>query len=794
MVVTDRSERGLAESFFAAASELFVAFDGDGAVVRANRSARRHFAVEDPPLDARGARDLLHPDDRDLAAACVRDAYLGKEVGSTRIRHRTSDGRELVVEWSFGRHEERDLVFAVGRDVTEAERQERALSWARHILETTTDMVFIYDSTGEIVWTNDGAESMGGFPQAEMIGTDGLHLLHPDEVDEIVGSVSALRPDQEYTTRARGLRRDGSWAMIDMKFRRDAVLDGVFSILRDVSAEFETERELIRSRRFFDAAGELFVVVDSELVVVDLNATAVRRLGATSASELAGRRVRDVWDQEMEAQLVSLPVEAWRTFERTEELGGGTVRVLAWDAHRSGDDEIHLVARDVTEERRLTDELSHRATTDELTGLANRSELTAHLAGALDSGLDVAVLLLDLDQFKLINDSMGHEAGDELLVGVAERLRRTVAHGDLVGRLGGDEFVVVSLGAGLEEAAALARRICRSFVEPLQVSGRVLQVSASIGVAAGTRATHATADLLREADTAAYRAKDLGRNRYELFNGRMREEADERVAVEHGLRAGLRDHDFVVHYQAVNDLRTGAVTGFEALVRWDHPQDGLQYPDRFIGVAEASGLIVDLGAQVLDLALAQLVEWQRHHPQLSMAINVSSIQLAHPGFPSTLQEALARHGVDPMGVVLELTESALVHNVEHAATVLHRLRSFGVGLAIDDFGTGYSALGYLRDLPFDIVKIDRSFGAEVDRNEATAAIVGAAVTLGHSLGTKVVAEGVETESVAVRLAELGCDLAQGYLFHRPAPAAEATRYLEQRSVARRSSPELKPTR
>ncbi|MEM8903693.1 MAG: EAL domain-containing protein [Actinomycetota bacterium] len=786
--MADSSARSLVESFFAAASDLFVAFDGEASVVLTNEAARRSFGVAEGRVHAREVTKLVHPDDRGLAVRSVVAAYDGDgPADPVRIRHRHDDGTSFTVEWRFERLDDADVVVAVGRDVTEAVRHEGQLFFARRIIDTASDLVFVYRRGGEIEWCNPAALAAHGYRPDELIGQNAVGFLHPEDRREVMRRLDRLRPDEEVAVRARSRRHDGSWLTLDMKIRLDPTQDRYLAIQRDVTETVLTERRLQRTRRFFDAAAELFVVVDGEGIVRDLNLAATRRLEGTDRSAFVGHSIGSLWGGDLEDRIIGLPLGAWRRFERAERHEDGPPRLLAWEAHRLSDDEVHLMARDVTEERRLTDELSHQATTDELTGLANRTAMSTHLEAVLDAGHDVALLLLDLDQFKLINDSMGHEAGDELLVGVAERLRKSVAIGDLVARLGGDEFVVVSTGAGLDEAEALARRICRSFVEPIEVTGRELRVSASIGVAAGSEVSHRTADLLREADTAAYQAKELGRNRYELFNDHMREQARERIAVEHGIRSGLTVDEFVLHYQAVNDLRTGAVRGFEALARWEHPIDGLQPPARFIEIAESSGLIVELGAHVLDLALAQLVEWHHLRQTLTMAVNVSPVQLAHPEFPATVQAAIARHGVDPMRVVLELTETALIHNVEHAATVMHRLRSLGVRLAIDDFGTGYSALGYLRDLPIDIVKIDRGFGADVDRNESTSAIVRAAITLGHSLGTSVVAEGVETQEVAAHLAELGCDLAQGFLFHRPSPAADAAALLVDDPTPSRTS-------
>jgi diguanylate cyclase (GGDEF)-like protein/PAS domain S-box-containing protein len=431
---------------------------------------------------------------------------------------------------------------------------------------------------------------------------------------------------------------------------------------------------------------------------------------------------------------------------------------------------------DETDASGLRRRLQHQATHDTLTGLPNRALLLERTTTALERARTVdstvALIFLDLDHFKVVNDSLGHEAGDELLVAVGERLVEAVRAWDLVGRLGGDEFVV--LCDPIEDTAAaetVAERITLLMSRPFVVRDRVLHVSASLGVALTTGAGVATpADLLREADTAAYRAKERGRARYELFDDAMRARAEAQLDLEDGLRNALMRGEFRVHYQPIVDLASGLIGGVEALVRWEHPDKGLLYPGSFIDVAEGSGLVVSLGLNVLDQVCRQLATWDRtlgaRSPR-TVTVNVSPRQLIEPDFVESVGEVFEATGVDPARICLEITENALMEDVDLSLGVLGALKVLGVDLAIDDFGTGHSSLSYLRRFPVDMVKIDQSFIQDLGVDRESSSIVEAVVNLAHVLGLTVVAEGIETIEHLVALAPLGCDKAQGYYFSRP---------------------------
>jgi diguanylate cyclase (GGDEF)-like protein len=435
-------------------------------------------------------------------------------------------------------------------------------------------------------------------------------------------------------------------------------------------------------------------------------------------------------------------------------------------------------------------EMAHQALHDALTGLPNRvlvaERLEEALARSARTGCEVAVLFVDLDRFKLINDSRGHAAGDELLVTVAERLRRIVRADDVVARFGGDEFVVVCEDRSAAfEASVLAERILDALREPVLVDGQEVFLSASVGIATSDGAGGGTpSSLLRDADAAMYRAKEKGRDRAEFFDAAMRTEATESLEIQSALHRAIERDELLLHYQPVVDLATGAVAGVEALIRWAHPTLGLVSPAQFIPLAEETGLIAPIGAWVIGEATAQLARW-RTQPwgrSLTVSVNLSARQLRQPELIPDLMASLLASGVDAEAVCLELTESTFMEDGPSHRETLAGIRSLGLGLAIDDFGTGYSSLTDLKRFPVSVLKIDQAFVRGLGEDAADTAIVASVIDLAHALGLVVVAEGVETPDQVAHLRRLGCDLAQGYFFARPQPAAELEALLSDRAI------------
>jgi diguanylate cyclase (GGDEF)-like protein/PAS domain S-box-containing protein len=430
---------------------------------------------------------------------------------------------------------------------------------------------------------------------------------------------------------------------------------------------------------------------------------------------------------------------------------------------------------DVTRRKEVEDELIHQAFHDALTGLANRQLFTDRVQQALQrttrTGDDLAVIFLDLDGFKNVNDSLGHAAGDELLWEVAARLAQAVRESDTVARLGGDEFAVLleQRRGPIEEAVIVADRILAALSSPILVDGHAMAVGASLGISVGSPGATA-ASLLRDADVAMYRAKASGRGRWVVHDADMRAEAAERLQLETDLLGALEGDELRLVYQPVIDLQTGEVESFEALLRWEHPELGLITPDRFVPIAEMNGMVLPIGAWVLQEACRQAATWRAQHPErttLGVAVNVSARQVASPSLVDHVSDALQAAGLDPAHLTLELTESTLVEDPTVAAQRLTALRSLGIRLAIDDFGTGYSSLSYLRQFPLDILKIDRSFIGTISASDHLPAIVRGLLDLGHTLGLTTVAEGVELDLQREQLRAVGCDYAQGFLFARP---------------------------
>jgi diguanylate cyclase (GGDEF)-like protein/PAS domain S-box-containing protein len=436
---------------------------------------------------------------------------------------------------------------------------------------------------------------------------------------------------------------------------------------------------------------------------------------------------------------------------------------------------------DVSDRKRMESELERLALYDPLTGLPNRALFADRLRHVLErrgrSGV-TAVYFLDVDRFKRINDSLGHAAGDDVLRELGHRLQRALRPEDTVARFGGDEFTILceSLG-GVLEAVSIADRLQRPLAAPIRAGGAELRLSASIGLAlAEPDDSFEGARLIESADAAMYRAKERGGARAELFDSAMREGAVEALAVEQELQLALERGELCLHYQPTVDLETGAIVGAEALLRWEHPERGLLAPDAFLPVAEETGLIVPIGAWVVEDACRRLRSWDG--AQLRLSVNLGARELTHPDAVTTVLRAVRRSGIDPGRLCIEVTESTAMADGDTGFRALRELSAHGVRVALDDFGTGYSSLDQLRSMPADVVKLDRSFVQGLAPGSQDNALVAAVIAMGRALELEVIAEGIETERQAADLREMGCPFGQGYLFARPLPAKELDRLLE----------------
>jgi diguanylate cyclase (GGDEF)-like protein len=456
--------------------------------------------------------------------------------------------------------------------------------------------------------------------------------------------------------------------------------------------------------------------------------------------------------------------------------------------YNEADDERYTLERSIEvssdEMRGLHEVLSQQATTDYLTGLPNRRALHAQ-AGIRMGGPEPrrqALLMLDLDGFKEVNDSLGHQLGDQLLIQVGARLRAELRVGDLLVRLGGDEFAVLLDNAGHTQAADVAVKLCAALAEPFTLRDIVVYSAVSIGIALFPDDGLDLNPLLRKADVAMYKAKGSG-NGHHVYGSADDSDHATRHKTLHELRSALTDDQLVVHYQPKTDLRTGEVHSVEALVRWEHPTRGLLYPLGFLDLAEEAGLMRQLTQVVLETTLDQAALWHAGGRRLTIAVNLSASSLVHSDLPDEVAGMLAARGLPPSTLQLEITEEFLMADCERARNILTRLRSHGIQISIDDFGTGYSSLAYLRDLPVDELKLDRSFVLPMVGDPRAAALVASTIALAHSLGLRMVAEGVENEITYNLLARLGCDQAQGFYMARPTPAAELERWLTNRWTA-----------
>ncbi len=670
-------------------------------------------------------------------------------------------------------------------------------AWYRALVEYGSDAVVGVDSEQLIRIWNRAATAMFGYSADEIIGRS-LSVLLPDGTSEDHDGLfrSFTRGDRERRamgdgTRLSARRCDGEIFPVEIAISKVPVDDVVMFMasIRDVSHREELKQRL--AKRNTELLSVMEAIPDSicrfgaDGLIVDVAPGAGQTVPFTT--EMTGQKVAEVVPPALASRMMRViervtGTGAVASIEFNEsDLGTSGDKFFECRLARLGSDEVLVMIRDVTERSRAESDLTHAAMHDALTGLPNRVLLSDRISHALhrserDGGI-VALILLDLDRFKSINDRLGHEVGDRLLASVADRLRTTTRNSETVARLGGDEFVVLVEGlVDTSDVFPIAERIAEALRPPIKLDNSMFHVTASIGIACSGGGKGDAATMLRNADTAMYHAKGQGRDRVEAFDDALQVAFERRVEIESSLRRALDFGEFEIYYQPIMELASRTMTGVEALLRWNRPGTGLVSPAEFIPIAEDSGLIFPIGQWVLQRACLQAVDWYaRLDKPLKMSVNVSARQLVEPGFSDLVAQVITETGINPEALSIEVTETAVIDRRRTALTNLGKIRDLGVLIALDDFGTGYASLSYLRDLPITHIKIDRTFTAAMTIDPYSTTIVKSTITLAHGLGHTVIAEGVETADQLRLLRQFGCDKAQGYYLGHPQAAREIER-------------------
>jgi diguanylate cyclase (GGDEF)-like protein/PAS domain S-box-containing protein len=814
-------------------TDVIVVLDENANVRFISPSAHRSLGYPDAQLVGKSGFAVLHPDDRARTAEALKFALDNPDIPvSAELRLQRRDGAtrtfEAVAKNFTGDPVVRGVVITL-RDVTERieyAARLRAVSRAREAtssllklaLEDLTLEELLRSALGIIVGADcdfldrrgaifliDGVTrhlvlaaqvGMGdGFSAAcadlpldrcecgtaarvgEMIVVDSVALSR--------GDCPGLCPASRYLVPIMagrspmgvlmvGVREPEARSMLEREFF-NSVADAMAGMIRRHRAEEENKRLSA-------------IIRENPNPVLECDVTGAITYENPAAKQLGWQYSVDIPDllPKNHGEIVANALAGGETGSRRAESSVAG-RVFGWTYHPvTALQRIHVFGRDITERRRAEEQLAHGVMHDQLTGLANRTLLADRINAAIgmakrrdDYGF--AILLLDVDRFKVITESLGHGVGDKVLNEIAGRLSACAGPGDTVGRLGGDEFVVMLGDAGgARDAIGIAKRITERLGEPISAGEHNLELTASVGIVLSSTEYNRAEDILRDADTAMYRAKSRGVGGYAVFDEDMHKDAVERLRAQTDLRSAIDKGELTVFYQPILALKDLRIRGFEALVRWRHPVHGEVLPGKFISVAEETGLIVPLGDQVLRSVCLQLARWRDSKLPLAwVSVNLAAQQFQREGVVQEILALLGDTGIDGRRLMLEITESTAAEDPERAVRTMAELRHHGVRIALDDFGTGYSSMSYLKKFPIDSLKIDRSFVRDLPESHDDAAIASSVVAMSHALGLKVVAEGVENERQAMYLRSIDCDEVQGFLYGRPTTAERATALLQQ---------------
>ncbi len=797
-------ERAMVEN----ALNLICTVDAEGKFVAVNPACFKMFGYQPEELIGTAYVDLIVPEDVEKSTAAAR-VMAGEEINNFENRCRRKNGAVINLLWTTYWSKNEQLMFAVAHDITERKQAQAAIRRSeekyRNILETIQEGYFECNLRGDLVFFNDALCDLLGYRRDELTGLNYKQFTDAENAEKI-------RADFNEVYETKQPQRFSKWAITrkngEKRFEESSVAlarnetgetIGFRGIVRDVTEQRRADAALRESeyklRTLLESMREGLLQVDNDDRIVFVNDCFCEMVDYTS-EELMGTvwtqlmfdddgrdSVKQVNRRRREGHADNYEISLKKKSGEMLWVIVGGAPILDAEGNVAGSLGVFT---NITTRKRAEEQLLHDAFHDGLTGLANRTLFNDHLQMTIDRTKRdkremFAVLFLDFDRFKVINDSLGHTEGDNLLKQIARRLESSLRSGDLVARLGGDEFTILINRIGDSSVALrVAERIQKNLQVPFEIGGGEIIVTASIGIALSTTGRERAEDMLRDADIAMYRAKFKGKARHQVFDREMHEQASSQLRLETEMRQALERGEFTLAYQPIINLETAALVGFESLVRWQHPRRGQIMPLEFIGAAEENNFILPLGKWILRESCRQMRLWQENHPaaaHLIMSVNLSSKQFQQFDLAEQIADTLEQTRLDPRFLKLEITESHIMDNTESAVITMSKLRACGIELSLDDFGTGYSSLSYLHRLPVNFLKIDRSFVMRMIENAENFEIVRTIIKLGQNLKMQVIAEGIETEEQLARLKMLRCEYGQGYYFAKPLTTAAAEKFI-----------------